>query len=77
MRWNSFVCLPTSRRSSGRTHILVGDALTVLGWMKAKEIAEIVTQVVLEPYDLRQEDQKVHFLRILKGYDEVLPWKKG
>ncbi len=61
--------------SCERTHILLGDARTVLRWMKTKEIAEIVAPVVLEPYDLAVDADKTHFLQILAGYDEELPWE--
>jgi len=63
--------------TSGRTHILLGDAHTVLGWMKTTEIANSVTPLVLEPYDFNDDDDKAYFLSMLAGYDLDLPWQSG
>lgn len=60
--------------ASERTHILLGNAHTVLRWLKTKEIAEVVVPVVLEPYDFDNDNDKTHFLSLLAGYDLELPW---
>ena len=63
--------------ASERTHILVGNAQTVLKWLGTKEIAEFAIPVVLEPYEFSPGDDRNHFLSLLAGYDQAVPWKDG